>query len=228
MLSCASLGNFPTFKRDDSLMTSALFLVRKNIRDRVYDPPGEPIPAIKQSQIGIQHCPSFFPATTTSACYQTTLSITCTNITTSMTSIATIRFCDVLQKPPADRPRKAGTVYPMVAQLKGGTDRNSFDLLWAWEALSAVTIELEIPETEDSRAAVVKKTLMSCHQSLVGQLGERASRLLGSSKFTHGGNSFLAPCPHLCTVSSSASASIAMGSAFSSYSSSMSTTGSED
>ncbi len=39
----------------------------------------------------------------------------------------------------------------MVAQLKGGTDRNSFDLLWAWEVLSAAPIELEILETEESQ-----------------------------------------------------------------------------
>ncbi|PBK76739.1 hypothetical protein ARMSODRAFT_1078837 [Armillaria solidipes] len=145
-----------------------------------------------------------------------------------MSSIATIRFCDVLQKPPADRPRKAGTVYPMVAQLKGRTDRNSFDLLWAWEVLSAAPIELEILETEESQTIVAKKTLMSYHQSLVEQLGERASRLLGSSKFAHGGNNFIAPRPPLCTMLSSASSSIATGSAYSSYSSSMSTTDSED
>ncbi|KAJ3786139.1 hypothetical protein GGU10DRAFT_178272 [Lentinula aff. detonsa] len=51
-----------------------------------------------------------------------------------------VRFSDELAKPPSDRRRIDGLVYPRVAQIKGEANKHdSFDLHWKLECLSAAS-----------------------------------------------------------------------------------------
>ncbi|KIM88629.1 hypothetical protein PILCRDRAFT_233359 [Piloderma croceum F 1598] len=50
-------------------------------------------------------------------------------------SIVRVHFATVLASPSHDRPRRAGLVYPKVAQSKGSSDRStSKDLRWEWSS----------------------------------------------------------------------------------------------
>lgn len=60
-----------------------------------------------------------------------------------------IQFDSKLAVPPVDRSRKAGAVYPRVAQIKGESDRKDFeDLYWGRPTLSSVSMlkKLEVGE----------------------------------------------------------------------------------
>ncbi|ESK98144.1 hypothetical protein Moror_390 [Moniliophthora roreri MCA 2997] len=58
-----------------------------------------------------------------------------------MSAAAVVRFVD-LAKPPKDRVRMAGLVYPNVAQSKSVPDRKqSQDLWWKFKTLSAASLE---------------------------------------------------------------------------------------
>ncbi|KAJ3721645.1 hypothetical protein C8R42DRAFT_56363 [Lentinula raphanica] len=51
-----------------------------------------------------------------------------------------VRFGDELPKPPSDRYRVDGVVYPRVAQIKGEAHtHDSFDLHWKYECLSVAS-----------------------------------------------------------------------------------------
>ncbi|KAF9225423.1 hypothetical protein BS17DRAFT_598491 [Gyrodon lividus] len=51
-----------------------------------------------------------------------------------------VHFASELVLPPADRQRKARSLYPKVAQVKGSSERrSSYDLFWRWGKLSSVS-----------------------------------------------------------------------------------------
>ncbi|KIK70754.1 hypothetical protein GYMLUDRAFT_290636 [Collybiopsis luxurians FD-317 M1] len=70
-----------------------------------------------------------------------------------------VHFGDQLAKPPSDRPRMEGLIYPRVAQIKGESDRQeSFDLRWEFDTLSGAGTTSVLEASEDERVFVTPET----------------------------------------------------------------------